>query len=460
MGGSGVGKGFVKPGPLFAFVPFQNLAAVEALDVLGVVIPGDQPQVVVFTFGLGHRPLHTRLWHNYSNKTWDAPDPALRGGLTFNRSASSGGLGKREFLTPQINSQKTLGTVLFYAIIALLAYLVYIVFAPFLVALAWAVVLVVVSYPLYQRLSRRWGPTAAAAATTAAVTLILIVPTVFVMIAFVRQAVSAAQSLQLRVEAGHLSWVVPLWMRLQHRFPNLFPRNLSALLLHYAQEVAAYVGARLGVAVRHTAEFVFDMFVTVLAMFYLYRDGHAIVQRLREVLPFEQEGRERLVHETRELIYATVSSTLAAAGVHGALGGIAFAIAGVHAAVFWGVMMGFFSLVPLVGSALIFVPISISLMLAGHLGRGIFLIVFCSLIVGTVDNFVRPWLISGRAEMSGLVVFISVLGGIAVFGLLGVVLGPIVVALAASILDLYGPAAPRSKLGTKGGGKTKTAVLE
>lgn len=363
-------------------------------------------------------------------------------------------------MAAEIDSRKILGTALFYGIIALLAYLVYIVFAPFLVALAWAVVLVVVSYPLYTRLARRWGPTAASLATTTAVTLILIVPTVFVMIAFVRDAVSAAQSLQLRVEAGRLSWIGPLWVRLQHRFPKMFPQDLSGLLLHYAQDVASYVGARLGPALRHTAEFVFDIFVTILAMFYLYRDGHSIVQRLREVLPFDQERREQLVHETREVIYATVTSTLAAAAVHGALGGIAFAVAGVHSAVFWGVMMGFFSLVPVVGSALIWVPISVSLMLSGHMGRGIFLIIFCSLIVGAVDNFVRPWLISGRAEMSGLLIFISVLGGIGVFGLLGVVLGPLVVALAANILDLYGPRAPASKLGTKGGGKTKTAVLE
>ena len=91
-------------------------------------------------------------------------------------------------------------------------------------------------------------------------------------------------------------------------------------------------------------------------------------------------------------------------------------------------MMGFFSLVPVVGSALIWVPVSISLMLGGHLVRGIVLALICSVIVGLVDNVIRPWLISGRAEMGGLVVFISVLGGISVFGMLGVVLGPIVVA--------------------------------
>jgi predicted PurR-regulated permease PerM len=363
-------------------------------------------------------------------------------------------------LPTEANSQKVLGTVFFYAIILLLAYLVYIVFAPFLVSLAWAAVLVVVSYPIYSRLCAKWGPTPASIAATAAVTLIIIVPTLFVLFAFVREAVNAAQTIQIGVETGRYPWAGALWAKLQHKFPNAVPSDLSGLLHQYAERGAAYIGERLGSALRHTAEFLFDVFVTVLAMFYLYRDGHSIVSRLRQVLPFEEERRERLVYETREVIYASVTSTLAAAGVHGALGGIAFAIAGVHSAVFWGVMMGFFSLVPLVGSALIWVPISVSLMIGGHLGKGIFLVLFCSLIVGLVDNVVRPWLISGRAEMSGLLIFISILGGIAVFGLLGVVLGPIVVAMAANILDLYGPTAPRREIGTKGGGKTQTAVLE
>jgi len=123
-------------------------------------------------------------------------------------------------------------------------------------------------------------------------------------------------------------------------------------------------------------------------------------------------------------------------------------------------MMGFFSLVPVIGSALVWVPIAISLAIGGHLGRAILVAIFCSLLVGLVDNLIRPWLISGRAEMGGLVVFISVLGGISVFGMLGVVLGPIVVATAASLLDLYVPRAPARNTRPKASGHKTGAVLE
>ena len=358
-------------------------------------------------------------------------------------------------MTSESSAQKRLGTALFYGIVVLLAYLVYLIFAPFLVALAWAAVLVVVSYPVYDQLSRRWGPTGAALASTVGVTLILIVPTLLVMAAFVRQAVGAVESVQLGVRAGHYSWIGNLWLRIQQRYPSVIPNDFAAILHRYAERAASYVGEQLGTVLRHTAEFLFHLGVTVLAMFYLYRDGHSIVARLRELLPFEEGHSERMLYETRDLIFASVISSLAAAAAHGLLGGIAFAIVGIRAAVFWGVMMGFFSLVPVVGSALIWGPIAISLMVGGHIGRGIFLVIVCAVIVGLVDNFIRPWLISGRAEMGGLVVFISVLGGIAVFGMLGVVLGPIIVATAASLLDLYVPSARDRNVASKAGEKRK-----
>jgi predicted PurR-regulated permease PerM len=348
---------------------------------------------------------------------------------------------KREELAPEISSQRRLGNALFYGIVALLAYLVYLVFAPFLVALAWAVVLVVVSYPAYQWLARRWGRTGGAAAATIGITLILIVPAILIAGAFIRQGVQAVQEIQLEVVSGHFRWVNDLWIRVQQHIPGSTPDDLPTLLRRYGEESVGFIAARLGAILRHTAEFLFHLSVTILAMFYLYRDGDSLAARMRELLPFELEHRVRMIHEARGLVFASVLSSFVAALFHGVAGGVAFGLTGIHAPIFWGVMMGFFSLVPVVGTALIWAPAAISLMLGGHIVRGVLLIVICGVIVGTADNFIRPWVISGRAEMGGLVVFISVLGGIAVFGMLGVVLGPIVVATAASLLEVYAPSA-------------------
>jgi predicted PurR-regulated permease PerM len=363
-------------------------------------------------------------------------------------------------LTVEASTQKRLGSALFYGILVLLAYLVFLVFQPFLAPLAWAVVLVVVSYPVYARLARKWSPTLAAAASTVGVVLVLIVPTLLVTGAFIHQGVEAVQEVQQQIQSGHFSWVTDLWLRIQERFPDANPGDLTTVIHRYADMAASYLASRLGAVLRNTAMFLFHLAVTILAMFYLFRDGDSIVARLREVLPFEKSHRERMIDETRELIFASVTSSLAAAVAHGVLGGLAFGLTGIRAPIFWGVMMGFFSFVPVVGSALIWVPAAISLMVDGHIGMGIALMIFCGVIVGLVDNIIRPWMISGRAEMGGLVVFISVLGGISVFGLLGVVLGPIVVAAGASMLDLYAPGAPARNTKSKAGGNKLEGVLE
>ena len=363
-------------------------------------------------------------------------------------------------MTVELTTQKRLGTALFYGILVVLAYLVFLVFEPFLAPLAWAVVLVVVSYPVYARLARKWNPTLAATASTVGVILILIVPALLVTGAFIHQGVEAVQEVQQQIQSGHFSWVNDLWLRVQARFPDANPGNLTTVIHRYADAGAAYLGSRLGAVLRNTAVFLFHLAVMILAMFYLFRDGDSIVARLREVLPFEKSHRDKMIDETRELIFASVTSSLVAAVAHGILGGLAFGLTGIRAPIFWGVMMGFFSLIPLVGSALIWVPAAVSLMVDGHIGMGIALMIFCSVIVGLVDNIIRPWMISGRAEMGGLVVFISVLGGISVFGMLGVVLGPIVVAAGASMLDLYAPGASARNTKGKAGGHKLDGVLE
>lgn len=343
--------------------------------------------------------------------------------------------------------QKQLGTAMLYGTVIVLAYLAYRIFDPFLVPLAWAAVLVVVSYPAYESLERRWGRTRAALACTVAVTLILIVPVLFVMVAFVREGVSAVQEIHVQAAVGRYTHLDDLWARLQQRFPEAGLSDLDSTLRHYGALAAEFIGARIGTIAKNLAVFFFHLGVTILAMFYLYRDGGVMVARLRELLPFDLDHRDRMLTESRNLIFASVTSSLAAAAAHGLLGGLAFAVTGVKAALFWGVMMGFFSFVPLVGSALIWVPVSIGVMAGGHTVRGILLILFCALIVSSVDNVIRPWLISGRAEMGGLMVFIGVLGGIAAFGLLGVVLGPIIVAMLASLLEVYAPT--RARAGNK-----------
>ena len=140
---------------------------------------------------------------------------------------------------------------------------------------------------------------------------------------------------------------------------------------------------------------------------------------------------------TRLLISASVITSLVVAAIQGALGGVGFALVGLPAPVFWGVLMAFFSLIPVVGSGLIFVPATLWLGFSGHWGRAIVLLAICAGVSTVLDNVLRPLMLGGRTELSGLVVFISVVGGVSLFGMLGLVLGPILVAMAAGVLTVY-----------------------
>jgi predicted PurR-regulated permease PerM len=279
----------------------------------------------------------------------------------------------------------------------------------------------------------------AALLSTLGVTLILIAPAVLILVVFLRQGAAALQSLHLSMASGRLFWFNGIWQHLEQRFPELNSAEVTAELHRYGQEAAQFLAARLGSAVRHTAEFLFDLVITIFAMYYMFRDGHSLSAELRRLLPLQSFERERILDDTRDIIFATVLASFLAAAAHGSLLGLAFFGVGIHAALFWGVLMGFFSLIPVVGSALIWVPAAVGLAIGGHAIKGIVLALISTAIVFLVDYVLRPWFISGRAQVGELLVFIGVLGGISLFGALGIVLGPIVVALAADLLDLYTP---------------------
>ena len=175
----------------------------------------------------------------------------------------------------------------------------------------------------------------------------------------------------------------------------------------------------------------------LFAMFYFFRDADQLIHGIRSILPFDADHRDTLMSQTRDLISASVTTSLILAAIQGAIGGLGFVSVGLPAPLFWGVAMAFFSLVPVVGSGLIFVPATLWLGFTGHWGRAIVLLVICAGVSTVVDNVVRPLLLGGRTELSALVIFISVVGGVSVFGMLGLVLGPILVATAAGVLAVY-----------------------
>lgn len=328
--------------------------------------------------------------------------------------------------------------VLFYGVVLCLAYLVFHVFLPFLEPLGWAAVFAVIFHSWNERLGHKWGRTTSAVSITAGVTLILIVPLLLLAALFVREGITAARDIQAAMGQGQYGWFGRAWEWL---VSNLSAEGMKVDLPGLVREGASRAGQsmaeELGAVIRNIVLFLFELFVTLFALFYFLRDAEGILDRFRNALPFEETIRTRMLAEARELIFASVTTSLVIAAVQGVICGGAFAIVGLKSAVFWGAVMGFLSLLPVVGAWPVWIPAVIYLFSTGHPGRAIVLIAICGVLGSTIDSVLRPVLVGGRASLNGLLVFISVLGGISVFGVLGVVLGPIVVATVVGILDVY-----------------------
>lgn len=332
-------------------------------------------------------------------------------------------------------------TVLFYTVVFLLAYLVFRIFEPFLVPLGWAVVLAVFFYPVHARLERRVGKTRAAFISTAAVALILVLPSLALLSTFVREGVDASRGIERAVVDGQMPRISRWWVWVTQHAPAAGASSgigdLPTLVRGWSARVAEFLAARLGTVLKNVLAVLFDLFVTIFALFYIFRDADEIVKVMRAVLPLEQEHREKIIGEARDLIFASVTTSVIIAAIQGTLGGFAFALVRLPNPFFWGVCMAFFSLVPVIGSGLIFIPAAIWLVFSGYWGKALILVAICAGVSTVVDSVLRPLLLSGRAQLSGLAVFISVIGGVEVFGVLGLVLGPIVLATAAGFLDVY-----------------------
>lgn len=178
-------------------------------------------------------------------------------------------------------------------------------------------------------------------------------------------------------------------------------------------------------------------FFVVITMYYLFRDGDEIVKALPAALPFSTDQSEALLARINQVISASVYGVVTIALLQGLLGGLAFWILGVPSPILWAAVMAFICMIPVAGSFLVWLPAALYLMVTGHLTKGILLIIWGALVISTIDNFLRPKLIKNQTKLHELFVFFSVLGGMSVFGLLGIVLGPVVLAITLGLLDTF-----------------------
>ena len=331
-----------------------------------------------------------------------------------------------------------LTTVLSYGALLLLGYLVFLITEPFLVPLAWSAVLAIFFYPLHERLAARMKPSPAALISTTAVTLLLIVPALIVLVYTARQAIDATARLQSHLLNPQGAFPVQVMDWFHKQLPQTWQSmDFSEPLRQGAERIASFLAGRLGQLVKNLVSFFLDLFLLIFALFFMFRDGKDIVRGVRHMVPFDVAIQKDMMEESKELIFASVAVGLLIAAIQGLLGGVAFAITGIPTAVFWGVLIAFCSLVPVVGSALVWIPAALWLGFSGHWGKAVLVLIICGGVATVADNIVRPLLLRNRTQLNDLLLFISMIGGLEVFGLLGLVAGPTVVAAAMGVFRVY-----------------------
>jgi predicted PurR-regulated permease PerM len=313
----------------------------------------------------------------------------------------------------------------------------------FLLTILLAGIFAGLGIPLFNRLQRLFGDHKGvnAGLTITAYLVIVFLPLTGLLLVVAAQAVSVSRT------------AVPL-IRERLRNPGAFDSLLVNLpfyhdiemysdqILDKASEMLGSLGSGLiGPLSTFTYAAVFDIvlfFIFWYTMFFFLKDGEALMEKIRAYLPLSETDQRRLLDKFLSVTRATLKGTLVIGMVQGSLAGLAFSVAGIESAVFWGTVMAVFSILPMIGPPIVWIPAVIMLAFSGHYLQAAGLALFCGMVVGQIDNILRPILVGRDTRMHELFIFFGTLGGIGMFGVFGFIIGPVVAALFVTVWDIYG----------------------
>jgi predicted PurR-regulated permease PerM len=315
----------------------------------------------------------------------------------------------------------------------------------FLLTILLAAIFTGLSYPVYQWLLWRFRGREALAATATLVLLLLLVmaPLLAVLGAVANEALRMTDTIGPRLQ----QFVDQ---------PGAFDSQLQAVpgyarLAPYRGEIltkagelvgsaSAFLFAALSATTRATALFIFHFVVLLYTMFYFFMGGPGLLRTFLNYLPLTEVDKQRMLEKFVSVTRATLKGTILIGMAQGVLAGLAFWAVGLDGAIFWGTVMTVLSIIPAIGSALIWVPAAVILVVTGEVWRGVVLAAFCALVVGSIDNVLRPRLVGKDTKLHELLIFFSTLGGLMLFGATGFILGPILAALFVTAWEMFGTA--------------------
>lgn len=317
-------------------------------------------------------------------------------------------------------------------------------------AVFWGLVLAILFAPLHRKLLRRMpkSPNLAALATLSLCLVIVILPMALITVNLAQEATGIYD----RLKSGQLNFgqylqqiiaALPAWAAsLLDRFNLTTLGDVQEKLSSFAVQASQFVATKALNIGQNTLEFVVGFGVMLYLLFFLLRDGAALATRIGHAIPLDAEHKHQLAGKFTTVIRATVKGNIVVAASQGALGGLIFWILGIQGPVLWGVAMAFLSLLPAVGAGLVWGPVALYFLATGAVWQSVVLTLYGVGVIGLVDNVLRPILVGKDTKMPDYVVLISTLGGMAMFGLTGFVIGPAIAALFIASWDLFAPPHP------------------
>lgn len=332
-------------------------------------------------------------------------------------------------------NRKQIQTLVLLAATAAAVYICYLLALPFLPALAWALALAVVAHPIHRWIERRVKNTNLAAGFTVfLVAVVVVAPVAFAVRQIAREAARNAQTVSQEIESGN--WRVRL-----EQYPPAATAlrwleeeaNLRGAAEQTANKIPALITDFLSGSIWLAAEFL----ITLFALFFFFRDCKEFLRGIRHLVPLSDDETDEIFKRVNDTLYATLYGVVAVAIAQGTLAGLMFWILGLPAPVLWGLVMSVLALVPFLGTWMIWLPAAAYLALGGSWVKALILIGWGLTAVALIDNFLYPMLVGDRLRLHTLIVFISLVGGVGLFGASGIVLGPLALALTVALLDIW-----------------------
>ena len=325
---------------------------------------------------------------------------------------------------------------------------------PFYGAVFWAVILAILFAPLQRRLQLRfgWERNLTSLLTLSICLLIAILPVIVLSSLLVQEGVA----LYKNIESGELDIagyvtqfkhiLPPYFQHLLDRFGMGELNGLREKIVKSAMTGGQELAAKAFIFGQGTFEFIVSFFIMLYLLFFFLRDGAELARKVRAAVPLEEQQKRRLQLKFNRVVRATVKGNLLVAITQGALGGLIFWFLDIPSVVLWAVLMAFLSLLPAVGAGIVWVPVAAFFLLTGAIWQGVVLGLFGIFVIGLVDNVLRPILVGKDTRMPDYMILISTLGGLAIFGLNGFVIGPLIAALFMSSWDIFIETKPRVQL--------------